>query len=295
MATQAPEPIRVPVSGGDLAVLRWPGDGPVVLAAHGITANALSWQVVADALGGAVTLVAPDLRGRAESRSLPGPFGMAAHADDLVAVLDFLGVGAAVVVGHSMGAYVATVTALRHPSRVRELVLVDGGAAFPVPADVDVDAAILAVIGPAMQRLSMTFESREAYRAFWQAHPAFTGRWTDDVDAYVQRDLIGDPPQLRSSCVLEAIRTDGGAVLVDEETKRAVRELPCHATLLWAERGLMDEPQGLYDEQRLAALDLDPRRVTTVAVPGVNHYTVLLDPRGAEVVAEHVRRAAFAS
>lgn len=292
MAQRAPEQSRVPVRGGDLAVLTWPGEGPVVLAAHGITANALSWQAVADALDGAVTLVAPDLRGRAESRELPGPYGMAAHADDLAAVLDHLGLDDAAVVGHSMGAFVAAVMARRHPTRVRELVLVDGGVAFPVPDGLDVDAAILAVIGPAMTRLSMTFPSRDAYREFWQAHPALGPAWSDDVDAYVQRDLVGAEPELRSSCVVDAIRTDGGAVLVDEETKAGVRDLPCHATLLWAERGLMDEPQGLYDEQRLATARLDPARVSTVAVPDVNHYTVLLGERGARVVAEHVRRAA---
>jgi hypothetical protein len=42
----------VPVAGGNLRVVEWPGDGPVVLAAHGITANALSWARVAELLGG---------------------------------------------------------------------------------------------------------------------------------------------------------------------------------------------------------------------------------------------------
>src|SRR5690242_12967876 len=60
-----PEEFDVPVAGGRLRVCRWRGDGPVVLAAHGITANALSWAPVAQALKGRAVLVAPDLRGRA--------------------------------------------------------------------------------------------------------------------------------------------------------------------------------------------------------------------------------------
>ena len=54
-----------------------------------------------------VRLIAPDLRGRGRSNTLPGPFGMTRHADDMAAVLDFLGVPRAVVVGHSMGGFVS--------------------------------------------------------------------------------------------------------------------------------------------------------------------------------------------
>src|SRR5439155_3555932 len=138
---------------GDLLVHRWPAarpDAPVAVAAHGITANGLSFGRVAAALGGQVTLAAPDLRGRAGSRDAPGPYGIARHAADLVAVLDTLGVPEAVLVGHSMGAWVAAVAAARHPSRVSGVVLVDGGLAFPPPPDLDLDAALAAVIGPAI-------------------------------------------------------------------------------------------------------------------------------------------------
>lgn len=58
-------------------------------------------------------------------------------------------------------------------------------------------------------------------------------------------------------------------------------------TLLWAQRGLMDEPQGLYDEGRLAALDLSSR-VRVRRVDGTNHYDVLLAPATVDVVAEEL-------
>ena len=50
---------------------------------------------------------------------------------------------------------------------------------------------------------------------------------------------------------------------------------------LWAARGMLDEAQGLYDESRLAALDVPPS-VRVTAVPDVNHYTVLLGPAGVQ-------------
>lgn len=284
------EEIKVPVSGGELAALRWPAadpQAPTVVALHGITANALSWATVARQLAGRVTLIAPDLRGRAGSSGLPGPYGIAAHADDVAALTEALGLGRVVLAGHSMGAFVAALAAVRHPDRFGPLLLVDGGVGFPAPTHLTPDELLTAVIGPAMDRLSMTFTDRAAYRAFWQAHPAFAGAWSDEVDAYIQRDLTGEEPALRSSCRIEAIRTDGVG-LFDEEVLTAVRKLPAEATLLWAARGLMDEGQGLYDEGRLAAADLGGTRMRPVAVADVNHYTVLTGERGGREIADRL-------
>lgn len=284
------EEIEVPVRGGSLAALRWPAaapEAPVVVALHGITSNALSWAAVARLLNGRVTLVAPDLRGRAGSAHLPGPYGIAAHTDDVAALAEALGPGRVVLAGHSMGAFVAALAAVRHPDRLGPLLLVDGGIGFPAPTHLTPDELMTAVIGPAMDRLSMTFPDRAAYRAFWQAHPAFAGAWSDEVDAYIQRDLTGEEPELRSSCRIDAIRTDGVG-LFDDEVLSAVRKLPVDATLLWAARGLMDEEQGLYDESRLAAAGVDGTRVEPVAVEDVNHYTVLTGDRGGREIADRL-------
>lgn len=282
--------IRVPVRGGSLQLTRWPGrtiNAPVVLAVHGLTANSRSWDVVARSLNGAVTLLAPDLRGRGLSGTLPGPYGIEAHVDDLLAVIDHEGVDRATIVGHSMGAFVACVLAARHPDRVSAMVLVDGGVSFPVPPDLDGDAALSAVIGPALYRLQMTFESRRAYREFWQRHSAFRENWSPDIDAYVQYDVTGSPGELRSTCNPEAVRIDGREVLFDPEIGSAIRKLRCPTVLLWAERGMQGEPQGFYDDERLAMAEL-PAGVSTRRMADVNHYTALLGRRGADAVAEAV-------
>jgi pimeloyl-ACP methyl ester carboxylesterase len=155
--------LDVPVPGGLLRVGRWtasdPG-APVVLAAHGVTANHRCWQALA-ALD-RCTVVAPDLRGRGRSGGLEGPAGMHRHADDLLAVLDHLGLPAPLVVGHSMGGFVAAAFGTRHPDRVSGTVLVDGGLPLPGPPEgTTPEQALNAAIGPAAQRLTMTFGSLE--------------------------------------------------------------------------------------------------------------------------------------
>lgn len=109
----------VAVDGGALRVGEWsPEDpaAPTVIAVHGITASHMSWAMVAQALP-EVRLIAPDLRGRGRSAELPGPFGMARHAADLEAVIEALDVPRALLIGHSMGGFVAVVTSHLYPDR----------------------------------------------------------------------------------------------------------------------------------------------------------------------------------
>ncbi len=62
--------------------------------------------------------------------------------------------------------------AAEHPERAAAVVLIDGGLPMPYPPDLDVDAVLQAILGPAIQRLHRTFASVEEYVAFWRAQPA---------------------------------------------------------------------------------------------------------------------------
>ncbi|MGY1806578.1 alpha/beta fold hydrolase [Blastococcus sp. SYSU D00669] len=289
-----PELTTVPVAGGDLAVLRWAADAPGAPAAvllHGITSNALVWARVAAELAGEFEVLAPDLRGRAASAALPPPYGLAAHADDLGAVLDRY--GDAVLVGHSMGAFVATLAASGTARyRVRGLVLVDGGLPFPQPPGEDVDAMLAALLGSTLDRLATTFPDLAAVRAYWARHPT-VGPWVDvpSVAAFLARDVAGSPPSLHSTVVPEAVRVDGGDLLANERVLEATADLPVAATLLWAPRGTTDVPPGLYDENRLARLGADRQGVRAVPVPGTNHDSIVWAAEGVAAIAAAVRAA----
>ena len=52
---------------------------------------------------------------------------------------------------------------------------------------------LTATLGPAIERLSTTFESEQAYLDFFRAHPALTADWNDDIAAYARYDLTGAP------------------------------------------------------------------------------------------------------
>lgn len=277
--------LTVPVRGGDLTVGVWgPDDTPAVLAVHGVTASHLTWPLVAQFLPG-VRLIAPDLRGRGRSNELPGPWGMPQHADDLAAVLDAFGVSKAVVLGHSMGAFASLVLANRHPEKVSSLVLVDGGLPLPAPAGVSDDELTRAILGPAADRLSMTFESREQYADFWKQHPAFAGQWNQLVEDYVNYDLVGEEPELRPSTSYDAVAADSIELRGGESLMTALRELAHPTTFLSAPRGLMNEVPPLYPEQAIAKWRQKLPGLTTLKVDDVNHYTIVMSDRGAASIA----------
>ena len=100
------------------------GEGEPVLFVHGFPLSGALWRPVVERLGGRWRCIVPDLRGMGRSPATDAA-GMDDHADDLARLLDALGeTRPVVVVGMSMGGYVAFAFARRHPARVRALALV---------------------------------------------------------------------------------------------------------------------------------------------------------------------------
>ncbi len=280
---------RIAVDGGELHVGQWgPDDGPTLVAVHGITASHLAWAALAEAMPD-VRIVAPDLRGRGQSSALPGPWGMERHATDVAAVLG--AVGPAVLVGHSMGAFVVNATAHLFPEKVRAVLLVDGGLTLDLPPGAMKDTAA-DLLGPAAARLEMTFADRETYRQFWRAHPALKDEWPPTMDAYVDYDLVGEPPAMRSRTSADAMRQDAvelyGTPLVDA----SVAGIRPDTTLLIAPRGLQNETPGLYSPAAITRWHSVLPKLDVVEVDDVNHYTILMGERGAAVVAAYARALA---
>lgn len=283
---------RVPVVDGELVVHLLgdaPAGAPTVLALHGISSNGLAWAPVAEALTGRLTLLAPDLRGRAESAHLRST-GLADHARDALAVLDHFGLDAPVLAGHAMGAFAAALAAATAPDRVSGVVLVDGGLPFPAPGTFDVDEVLHGIIGPAMDRLTMVFEDEDAYLDHWRAHPSL-GPHLDTpavghLAAYLLHDLAGPRGQMRSTSSLECVRADWTDLMSDPATLSAVHALQCPARLLWAARGPLGQAEGLYTAARIAAAhlpsDVQVRRLDA------DHYGILLQPPAVRAVADAV-------
>ena len=113
------------------------GTSPVIVFAHGAGGNHLSWWQQVPYFQDRYTCVTFDHRGFGQSRDVPDGPGWAAYSDDLLALLDHLGIARANLVAQSMGGWTCLGLALGHPGRVAKLVMADthGGTTGPeIPA-----------------------------------------------------------------------------------------------------------------------------------------------------------------
>jgi pimeloyl-ACP methyl ester carboxylesterase len=112
------------------------GEGAAnLLFVHGFPFDHSMWDAQIRDLAPAARILAPDLRGLGKS-DLPasGRASLADHADDLAAWMDASGMDRAVLVGLSMGGYIAFEAWRRHRKRFAGLALVDTTAAEDTPA-----------------------------------------------------------------------------------------------------------------------------------------------------------------
>jgi pimeloyl-ACP methyl ester carboxylesterase len=157
------------------------GGGPAVLFVHGGLGDSRLWEPQARALAAEFRTIRYDLRyfGRSES-----PGVTVNMVDDLVGVLDALGVERAALVGLSLGGGLALDATLAHPERVWALAHVAGGASgFPLQLDPEIDAAYEAAVerGDLDAAMAIDLEiwaplgTDDTIRELWRATPDARG------------------------------------------------------------------------------------------------------------------------
>lgn len=106
---------------------------PTLLILHGVGGSHLSWPGEVRRIN-TFGVVVPDLAGHGKSTS-PMRRTIAEYAEDMIAVMDTMGIADAFIAGYSMGGGIALQMALDHPSRVRGLILICTGAKLGVSAE----------------------------------------------------------------------------------------------------------------------------------------------------------------
>lgn len=106
-------------------------DAPPVVLLHALGEDRTSWRAVSGALvADGWRTHAVDLRGHGQS-GRPGGYSFGEMSADVLAFADALGLEPMTVVGHSLGAVVASLVAMERPAAVRRLVLEEGPLPFP--------------------------------------------------------------------------------------------------------------------------------------------------------------------
>jgi lipase len=267
-----------------LTCAQWsPGDGPAVLALHGLTSTSEVWRALADALPG-TRIIAPDLPGRGGSVDVRVGPGLAGHAAAVVRLADALDLDQVTVVGHSMGAFLGPLVAAGLGGRVRKVVLLDGGVA-PEPS--------LLVRRPVV-RAAFELQVRQLAR-----------RWRD-VDSFVKAVegkatanrpdlhprmlewagymLSGPPGHLCPRVDPRRLVADAVDTLAGSATLPALAALDVPVHVMVARNGRDDTAGPFISDRAMATGKAQLPRMTSARL-SANHLTMMFDPAVPRAVA----------
>jgi pimeloyl-ACP methyl ester carboxylesterase len=179
--TIAPSSSGVAITIHDLG-----GDGPPLLLCHATGFHGRVWQPVADRLPDR-RCFAPDLRGHGDSPVRPGlSLQWKGFADDVLAVIDTLGLSGVAAAGHSKGGAALLLAEQARPGTFRALYCYEPVVVPTAPTDPAAAAAGPNALAEGALRRRPTFDSYAAAYANFAAKPPFSILDPDALRAYVQ-------------------------------------------------------------------------------------------------------------
>lgn len=185
--TPIEEELHFDVNGHRIAAKSWGDpDATPVIALHGWLDNAATFNRLGPQLQG-VRLIALDLMGHGYSDHRPAsmPYYIWDNVQDVLGVADQLGLERFSLIGHSMGASIATLVAGAFPERLNKLVLIEGIAPLVTDPDNTAEQMSLAI----RKRLRLQGRMQKGYDDFEVAVAArMDGRWP--VDSQAARWLV---------------------------------------------------------------------------------------------------------
>lgn len=264
---------QVEGDGIKINVATWEGTGKPILCLHGITANCRCWDVMASNLTPEHQIVAMDLRGRGASEKPSSGYAMTHHIGDMLSTLDSLNIEKAVIMGHSLGAFIALAFAAQYPQRVERIILVDGAGKLS-PEQFDV---VFKAIKPALDRLGKTYPSSKAYIDTMKSAP-YIHPWSDAIENYYRYEIE---------------KVDGGGVKTNIDPQHIMEEsvnvrkvdveqlytrITCDVLILRATEGLFGQEDLLLPEPVIEKMMHAMPLAARFDVKGTNHYGIVFQP-----------------
>ncbi|HEX7144899.1 MAG TPA: alpha/beta fold hydrolase [Gaiellaceae bacterium] len=242
----------VPLEEITMHVVDWPGEEPAVVAIHGSAGHGYALTALGERLAPDVRFIALDLRGHGFSDKPPSGYGVEEHVEDVVQLIDALGLERPILLGHSIGGAIATFAVEADRDAFGGLILFDavvGDRRFVESASIVVDEW-----GPSLEQRFAAFDE---YHGRWGAEPEDSTwkRWLERSD---RMELAPLPDgTLRRRGLRQALATEWASVARADAlgalSRVAVPVLVVYAHAAWDGAPYLDE--ATVDAQLAAARD----------------------------------------
>ena len=268
------EPIAIKAKGSgiEIQLAVWEGKGKEILCIHGLTANSRFWDCLASALSPRHQIMAMDLRGRGLSDKPPTGYSINPHCQDVLALIDDLGLERPVLMGHSLGAFIALVFAAQYPDRVDRLILVDGGGKL-TEAQM---AKVFAGIKPSLDRLGKIFPSFEDYVSPMREAPFFQP-WNSFMETYFRYEIEEVEGGVRSRVHPKHIEEEALNLRKVDSTQFYAKVIS-PTLILRATKGMLAEDDLVLPKDVAERMVREIPNARTLDLEGTNHYTILFQP-----------------
>ena len=230
--------------------LDWGGDGPMLLALHGLASSGHWYDLVAPLLRDRFRIIAPDQRGHGQTTNASTGYDWRSLSDDLAALLDLLDAPEVFVTGHSWGGHVSSNFAAHYPQRVKRQVMIDGGfldgRLFPEPTWEGFST-----------RLAPRNVSGDREEFLDRLRTQMVAFWNSDIERIVQTMVYEDEHGL----IQDILRPENQAQVI-----RAMWDDPCSKTLLLVECPTLMVPAGTMPDRANSEYSQMRQRMVAAAV-----------------------------
>ena len=266
---------RTEGDGIQIQLAAWEGEGQLILCVHGLTANCRCWDLIASSLVPGNNILAMDLRGRGLSDKPASGYSLQHHIRDIVCLLDDLKQERIVLMGHSLGAFIALSFAAKYPERTEKIILMDGGGQL---TQGQWDKVTLA-IKPSLDRLGQVFPSFEAYVANMKLAP-FLQPWSQALEDYFryEAELVegGVRSRINPANILEEAQN-----IQQETPSKYYSKVTCPVLILRATDGILSNDDFVLPESAVDRMVSEIPNARRADINGTNHFSILFQPHEA--------------